>query len=146
MTDCWRTASHNIINITGYGDRPCASIENTFTQCCRQEDECLQDGICRFRRESEGNTSGFYVGGCTDESGKDPTCLQSCSTFFLYSLRFMLHGRCRLTKTLQMAIRYQIFAMSTQTRYGIVVGRTMTEVPIAALQPTRPSKLPRQEH
>ena len=76
--DCFRIAEHQILNLTGYGDIPCGSTENGFTQCCAAGDECLEGGICHFAHSSTAGYSGFYVGGCTDESVTDPSCLQSC--------------------------------------------------------------------
>ena len=86
-TDCFRTLSNELINVTHLGDTPCGSTSNGFSQCCRKGDKCLEDGICHFTRGGAG-TSGYYVASCTDESGQDSSCLQTCSQSFPLPVSF----------------------------------------------------------
>lgn len=46
--------------------------------CCKNNDFCLSDGLCRYT-ESKLGGSGYYVSGCTDAQYADGTCPQLCN-------------------------------------------------------------------
>lgn len=58
---------------------PCGGSSTNNTFCCVQGHICTEDAICRFTETlADTSTSGYYVGGCTDETFSDPTCSKAC--------------------------------------------------------------------
>ena len=66
------------INTGCDGRVPCSNDAGVQT-CCRADDECGDDGFCHFTDRRLDNTSGYYLGGCTDPTFKDPRCGLHCS-------------------------------------------------------------------
>lgn len=59
---------------------PCGGSSDAGAFCCHKDDICLEDSICHFTStQIVQGTSGYYVGGCTDETYNDPACSRSCS-------------------------------------------------------------------
>lgn len=59
---------------------PCGDTDtnSTVQMCCVGPDICLSDSICQFTHPLE-KSSGYYIGGCTDETYSDPICSRHCS-------------------------------------------------------------------
>ena len=67
------------VNTCGVAQRPCGGNDgSSFQTCCAAEDTCLKDSFCQFRVTLQG-ASGYYLGGCTDKTFKDPVCNLKCS-------------------------------------------------------------------
>ncbi|KAI4162223.1 MAG: hypothetical protein LQ342_004089 [Letrouitia transgressa] len=73
--------SKMLLSLTPYDNVPCAPGANSTVKfpCCADGDECLSDNICHFTHRPNSVQSGFYVAGCTDQTGKDAACIQACS-------------------------------------------------------------------
>jgi hypothetical protein len=61
-------------NVCGYG----SSVDSGAQLCCVAGDVCGKDSICHFSKPIT-NTSGYYLGGCTDPNYRDPVCQNHCS-------------------------------------------------------------------
>lgn len=57
---------------------PCGDTGSTIQLCCGIGDVCLSDSICQSKHPRD-NTSGYYIGGCTDPTTSDPVCSLHCS-------------------------------------------------------------------
>ena len=51
--------------------------------CCFTGDDCGKESICHYTHPADGG-SGYYVGGCTDPTYKDPICSQRCSKLSIF--------------------------------------------------------------
>ena len=82
VMSCYEINS-NAIETWNKGTVPCNInvASSTITQqCCQKGDTCLGSSICYFTHPQE-NASGFYVGGCTQESFPGPMCSKECSEY-----------------------------------------------------------------
>jgi hypothetical protein len=74
--------------VSDCAETPCGANSSVVTGgaqlCCVNGDVCGADNICHFTKNIP-NTSGFYLGGCTDPTWTDPACQQHCSEYFLFS-------------------------------------------------------------
>ena len=68
--------------------RPCnSSVQaGAHSPCCilgtspgNSEDYCLTTGLCFWQKATE-STSFVFASGCTDQTGKDPSCQQVCTS------------------------------------------------------------------
>ena len=92
MATCWRQY------IDDNGDQKAANAGNSYTPCgngtkdaggfspcCGDQDECYEDNICRFTRpDSDGLKTGYYLAYCTDKTGQDGACLNTCGKYSLH--------------------------------------------------------------
>lgn len=62
---------------------PCGDTGSTVQMCCRNRDVCLSDSICLSTHPVD-NGSGYYIGGCTDETYSDPVCSKNCGKSSLW--------------------------------------------------------------
>ncbi|TVY35975.1 hypothetical protein LSUB1_G005603 [Lachnellula subtilissima] len=81
-TSCWYETNNQIQSSQG---GPCGVISpgTGYKTCCAVNDTCLADGICQYTHAgpTQGQTTGYYVGGCTDPSLNSPNCNTHCSSF-----------------------------------------------------------------
>ena len=71
----------NVRRLLNGGFVPCSSTATSATTaqlCCASGDTCLSNDICYFTHPLR-KGSGFYVGGCTQESFPGPACSTQCS-------------------------------------------------------------------
>ncbi len=63
------------------GEFACGEASNVSSGgaqlCCVNGDQCGRDSICHFSKPIA-NTSGYYLGGCTDPTYTDPVCQHHC--------------------------------------------------------------------
>lgn len=57
----------------------CGSPASAAQTCCGAGDICLEDSFCHCVGLCGSNTSGFYIGACTDENFAYPGCSLHCS-------------------------------------------------------------------
>lgn len=67
-------------NIETSESLPCGGSTGQNTFCCAKGHICMDDGICLFNRKING-TSGYYFGGCTDQTFRDPACSKRCARY-----------------------------------------------------------------
>lgn len=58
-----------------------SSVDGGAQLCCVTGDTCGEDSLCHFTKDVA-NTSGYYLGGCTDQSYTDPVCQGVCSEYY----------------------------------------------------------------
>jgi hypothetical protein len=58
-----------------------SSVDGGAQLCCMKGDTCGEDSPCHFTKEIA-NTSGYYLGGCTDGPYSDPVCQSHCSEYY----------------------------------------------------------------
>ena len=91
MSVCYcPNADNTAYNVCGAGSSPCGTDRpGYFNQtsgvqlCCAVDsgDECGANSICKYNHSAPGHPeggSGFYFGGCTDPTFKDPLCRTDC--------------------------------------------------------------------
>jgi hypothetical protein len=59
-----------------------SSVDTGAQLCCVNGDQCGADSICHFAKPIA-NTSGYYLGGCTDPTYNDPVCQKHCSQYHI---------------------------------------------------------------
>lgn len=81
--ECYRRA-YDVIQSSDVSD-PCGTASvglfnpNTGVEgCCVAGDTCGANGVCK-RNTTIDNTSGYYLGGCTDPTYQDPACPRLCN-------------------------------------------------------------------
>ncbi len=62
--------------LTPQDSHVCGS-DTSAQYCCANGDTCEGDSICHFTHPQE-NTSGYYLGGCTDITFPGPACSEKC--------------------------------------------------------------------
>jgi hypothetical protein len=75
--------SNNVVTSTNQYF-PCGNSDITGASaqtCCNGEDYCMDNSICHYTRGGVTNGTGYYMGGCTDPTWKDPACPKQCSKF-----------------------------------------------------------------
>lgn len=84
-TTCYQSSnSSNTDSIYKSNYLPCNSPSSTgFVSCCFEGHLCGLDGFCHFSSMLVG-TSGYYLGGCTDPTYNDPSCVSQCGRPFIY--------------------------------------------------------------
>ena len=85
---CWCPTDNGDLSICGAGSQPCGTKEPGFHNstsgvqlCCVAGDACGANSVCKFYHSEafrSGDGSGFYLGGCTDHTFKDPLCRNDC--------------------------------------------------------------------
>ncbi|TVY52901.1 hypothetical protein LCER1_G005901, partial [Lachnellula cervina] len=81
-TMCWYETDNQK---QSYSGGPCGVISpgSGYKACCAVGDTCLADGVCQYTHAgpTQGQTTGYYVGGCTDPSLQSANCNYHCSSF-----------------------------------------------------------------
>lgn len=80
---CWCRQDGNIIDCSTT-ETACpnsSSVDGGAQLCCVSGDICGEDSLCHFNKLIA-NTSGYYLGGCTDQSYNDPVCQGVCSKYY----------------------------------------------------------------
>ena len=80
---CWCRQDGNIIDCSTT-ETACpnsSSVDGGAQLCCVTGDTCGEDSLCHFTKDIA-NTSGYYLGGCTDQSYNDPVCQGVCSEYY----------------------------------------------------------------
>ncbi|TVY16188.1 hypothetical protein LARI1_G006347 [Lachnellula arida] len=81
-TSCWYKTDNQK---QSYPGGPCGviSLGSGYKPCCAVNDTCLSDGVCQYTHAgpTQGQTTGYYVGGCTDPSLQSSNCNSHCSSF-----------------------------------------------------------------
>ena len=74
------SVNNGTAQVAGGGTKYCGSYTGVAQYCCANNDFCVGSSICYFTRPSEGygNSSGYYIGSCTDESFSSPECSREC--------------------------------------------------------------------
>jgi hypothetical protein len=83
-SNCYCVRDGQVIDCSGT-ETACStpsSVDSGAQLCCVTGDQCGKDSICHFTKQIA-NTSGYYLGGCTDPTYKDPVCQQHCSQYHI---------------------------------------------------------------
>ena len=123
--------------IEQWSQSPCADPSNGVQACCQYGDVCVGSSICRFTTTLIG-TSGYYTGGCTDETFSAAACLSQCGKNpprIIHS-----YGRCLLP--VQVLLAGQTLSLTLLLIFGLAAVGTTAVAIVPFHRPIEPFRRP----
>lgn len=123
--------------IEQWSQSPCADPGNGVQACCQYGDVCVGSAICRSTSIVIG-TSGYYTGGCTDETFSAPACLSQCGE----NPPKIIHLDRRCLLPTQVLLARQTLSLTPLLVFGLAAMGTMVVVIVPFRRSTKQSRHP----